>query len=745
MAESVLITDTDLGPNGPTVLYANPAFERMTGWPRAEILGRSPRVLQGPETDHAVFAELHARLSRGEVWAGETVNYRRDGTPFVMSWSIAPVRGRGDRIVQYMAVQHDVTARRRAQRERAQMEALIERLMEDSSEGVLVADRRQRIVRASRGAEAVFGWTAGELAGLSLERLIPPHNRPAYAKLIARFAADGPELNGVSERHELTALHRDGHEVPVEVAIGRLETGDGFAAIVRDLSEVKRREWALRESQQRLQALFDLSFQFVGVLAPDGTMLDTNRASLEFGGLTLDQVRGKPFWDTGWWRACAADRERLRAAVATAAAGQFVRFPATVRGGDGKDYTVDFSLKPVFGETGAVTMLIPEGRDITEMVAQQACLARSEARLRNATRIGRMGSWTYDVDSDALVVDAQARSLFGLPDSWQTMSIDAFKALVHEADRPGVLARFHAALAGEADYDAEYRLRIAGQPEWVARAVAEPVRDGAGRVTGLIGMVQDVTEAYRVRQDLIAARDAAQQASAAKSRFLATMGHELRTPLNAINGFSELIATEALGPVGLPAYRDYADMIHSSGRHLLQIIDDILDVTRMETGRLELQEDEADARELIAGSVQLLQAAREDRSFEVDPGPAVRLCCDPRLLRQVILNLGGNAAKFSPAETPVRITARHVPGRGYAIEVRDGGPGIPETARRRMLQPFVQGDERLERQHQGVGLGLHLVSSFLELHGGWLDLDCPPEGGTVASAWLPPTRVAGAA
>jgi PAS domain S-box-containing protein len=389
-------------------------------------------------------------------------------------------------------------------------------------------------------------------------------------------------------------------------------------------------------------------------------------------------------------------------------------------------------------------MLIPEGRDITEMMAQQTILQHSEARLRNATRIGRMGSWTYDVTSGELRVDRQARSLFGLPDSWRTMTLAEFWALVHQEDRPEVEARVQAALAGEADYDAEYRLQIAGQPEWVARAVAESVTDPDGRVTGLIGTVQDVTVSYRIRQDLIAARDAAQQASAAKSRFLATMGHELRTPLNAINGFSELMEAESLGPLGAPAYRDYARMIHTSGRHLLQIIEDILDVTRLETGRLSLEDDDVEAGRLIQSTAQLLQAAHENRAVEVETGPGVALRCDQRIMRQVLLNLGGNALKFSPADTAVHISGRHDPERGYAVVIRDHGPGIPESARLRMLEPFVQGDERLARQHQGVGLGLHLVSSFLELHGGWLELESPPEGGTVASAWLPPERVVAA-
>ena len=219
------------------------------------------------------------------------------------------------------------------------------------------------------------------------------------------------------------------------------------------------------------------------------------------------------------------------------------------------------------------------------------------------------------------------------------------------------------------------------------------------------------------------------------------MGHELRTPLNAINGFSELMVAESLGPLGTPAYRDYAQHIHDSGRHLLTLINDVLDVTRLQMNNLATEPEELDVRAFVRKTADQLGATAQQARVAIvtDRLQAARLTADPRLLRQLLFNLIGNAIKFSPPETTVHVLGAETTVGGYALTVQDEGPGIPEEARQRLMQAFQQGDDSLARRHEGLGLGLYIARGIAEAHGGRLAIGTAPSSGAAITAYFPAT------
>jgi len=226
--------------------------------------------------------------------------------------------------------------------------------------------------------------------------------------------------------------------------------------------------------------------------------------------------------------------------------------------------------------------------------------------------------------------------------------------------------------------------------------------------------------------------------------FLATMSHELRTPLNAIIGFSEMMMREVLGQLGNEQYRAYVADIHESGMHLLQIINDILDLSKAEAGKLELDEDVFDLRDTIRSVRQLIAArlrdgALSDRVALPDDLPLLR--ADKRKIKRVLLSLVSNAVKFTPAGGCVDISARHDRETGLTIIVKDTGIGIAAHDLARVLQAFEQADMKFSRTHAGTGLGLPLVKAIMELHGGRLDLNSGIGAGTEVSVTFPPDRV----
>lgn len=240
------------------------------------------------------------------------------------------------------------------------------------------------------------------------------------------------------------------------------------------------------------------------------------------------------------------------------------------------------------------------------------------------------------------------------------------------------------------------------------------------------------------------ARKRAEAGSKAKSRFLATMSHELRTPLNAIMGFSEVMKDEMFGEHAAPIYREYSSDIYESGRHLLQLINEILDLSRIEAGRYELVEERAHMGDIAQDCQRLLMLRASGKGLQVLVIVAPDLpqvWIDVRAMRQICLNLLSNAIKFTPKGGTVTITVIPTPDGGQMLSVRDTGPGIPPDEIPKVLQAFGQGSLAHETAEGGTGLGLPIVQSLIELHGGTFDLQSELRRGTEVRVTLPPQRV----
>jgi two-component system cell cycle sensor histidine kinase PleC len=239
--------------------------------------------------------------------------------------------------------------------------------------------------------------------------------------------------------------------------------------------------------------------------------------------------------------------------------------------------------------------------------------------------------------------------------------------------------------------------------------------------------VEDLArELEETRDEALKKRFEAEAANASKTAFLANMSHELRTPLNAILGFSEIISQECFGPVGSERYRDYAGDIHASGAHLLSLINDLLDVAKIEAGRMDIAPRVLDAARTLDIALKLIGTKARDKnqvlSIMVEPD-APALYGDERAIKQILINLVSNAVKFTPLGGNIQVIGGRAPNGDFQITVRDNGPGIPRDKIDNIFQPFNQVDNRFDRQAGGTGLGLALVRGLAELHGGraWVE------------------------
>jgi PAS domain S-box-containing protein len=381
--------------------------------------------------------------------------------------------------------------------------------------------------------------------------------------------------------------------------------------------------------------------------------------------------------------------------------------------------------------------------DMKLMGDEAEATRRAEAQMRGVVEGSAQGIVVIDQTGVVYVNDTFAR-MIGYADAKESTALQSRdpNSMIHPDDRQMVSNRLRARLAGS-EVMSHYELRLIrrdGTTVWTETRAAFVRWNGK---PASLSWMNDITQRKRMEEELIRSKDAAEFANRSKTEFLANMSHELRTPLNAILGFSEVIREEMFGAVGQQRYIEYAQDIHASGEHLLELINDILDLSKLEAGKLDLRETAVALPKLVENCLLLLRnkanAGGVTLLTEIPDGlPGLR--ADERSVKQVLLNLLSNAVKFTPRGGTVTTTLAYTPRNGFGIAVADTGIGMSEEDIKIALSPFGQIDSQIAREHHGTGLGLPICRSLLELHGGKLVVTSEIKVGTTMVAHFPANR-----
>ncbi len=644
----------------------------------------------------------------------------------------------------------DVTDRRRAAEVRQESEArhrAVSALTTDlvicyrvNSEGILV-----REWTIGRAADVLGREVPDELRTIGLVLLAHPDDRLTATTFTRRLLANEDAST------ELRVETPDGGIRWMEIS-GRPEWDRVAHRVVRiicalrDITARKRTETALRESEER----FALAVEGAAEGLWDWNMADRTVFRSEHLRTMLDVPPDEDIQRWEWWiqQIYPDDRRRYREALRRHRRSNQTRFACEYRvmhRRGGTRWVLDraVSRRDADGQVvrivGAVTDISDRKNMELQLKAANAAVEEKNHQIQVALDNISQGLTMFDSNNRLLLSNRRYAEMYRLD---VTPGI-TLRALLEQSvavgnhspeDAEEIMRRRLEVAASGARGQIVHRLRNGT----VIEVSSQPLPEG-----GSVATFTDITARERREQELRSARDAAEAANRAKSAFLANMSHELRTPLNAVIGFSEVMKEEMFGRLS-EIYRSYAADIHFSGQHLLQLINDILDISKIEAGKAEVAEDIFDVAEVVAGAVALCreQAAAAGLVLRTRVSPSLPpFRGDERYIRQILINLLSNALKFTPSGGRVSVCACHAADGGISLLVADTGIGIPATLVHRVFEPFYQVQSDLARKFEGTGLGLSLVKGLTELHGGEVKAARRSRGGTVFEVRLPPFRL----
>jgi len=502
----------------------------------------------------------------------------------------------------------------------------------------------------------------------------------------------------------------------------------------REVAERARAEATLRSSEQRFRDIAEAASDWIWEMDADLRFTYVSKRFAEVTGCPTESLLGKTpaelFLDTLAARSLSAE------ALAHHRAFRNVAVEMAVPGGARQ---LELSGRPVTDLNGAYAGYRGTGSDVTEQ--RRAELSAERLRHRQELILTSLGEGVFGLDRDGrfTFVNPAAQEVLG----WTGKELGGRSA-------EDVLSPDPAAGLTVDNGDA-HRRRVSGRfrrkdgtclpVDYVWTAVVED-----GQTIGAVVAFRDITEQQRIDAELIAAKDGAEAATRAKSEFLAHMSHELRTPLNSIIGFADVMMGEYFGPIGNVRYKDYVSDIRHSGEHLRDLINDMVDLARIEAGKLALDLRPCDIAELVDEALAMIRPLAALTNCSVInnvPGNLPPFVLDPRRFKQVLLNLLSNGVKFTPEGGRVGVTAEMGADGGLVVRVTDTGIGIPPDELELVTQVFVQGNNSVAREKGGAGLGLPLAKQLVELHGGHLKIDSDMKAGTTVSLHLPPGRLTG--
>lgn len=723
--ESVVIHE-----NGK-ILDANPAFARMFGYEISEVIGMSVANFITPES----YKSCQENIQSSDEKYYEVTAVRKDGTHFFLEVVVKSYTYQGRQVK--VSAGRNITERKQAEAALRESEKRFRRLVESNIFGVAFSTFNGGFHYANDYFLNMVGYTREEMLDgkMRWDVMTPPEYSDLNAKGIEELLK-----HGVATPFEKEYIKKDGSRVPILIGIALLqEPYDRHQEIITfcldltqqqaALQERQRAEQALRQQEEELRLITDAVPVFISYVDTEQRYRYTNKKYEEWYGITASEAYGKQIQEV----VDEAVYESIRPYIERVLSGEQVTYENKLPHKDGTIHYVNITYVPQFNQEGTVAGFVALISDITERKQAEAALIASEERFRQLTEKVRVIPWEVDATTGNFTyVGPQTVEILGYPlTDWYADNF--WQEHIHPEDREWAVNYCIESSLTLDNYEFEYRMLAADNRVVWLYDIVNVVRNGDTPQL-LHGFMIDITDrklSEQEREHLLkaeqAARASAEAANRMKDEFLGTLSHELRTPLNAIQGWTQLLRSRKFDET---TTAKALETIDRNTKSLAQLIEDVLDVSRIIKGTLHLNTHPVELIPVVEAAIDTMRPAADAKEICIecrfDPATGV-VMGDANRLQQIVWNLLSNAVKFTSKGGIVTVQLERI-NTGVQIRVSDTGGGIAPEFLPYVFERFRQADSSTTRSHGGLGLGLAIVRHLVELHGGTVHAESPGIG-----------------
>jgi PAS domain S-box-containing protein len=720
-------------------VFVNDKMTAEWGGRPEDYIGKTPLEKFGVTPGVSVKQLVEESYESGQpIIDREIQPTNRPGKTF--RYSVIPVFNPDSSKLGVLTVGQDITAQKNSEAAARESETLVRTVMDNSPITIALTDLEGRLQLVNKGFLETFKTTEEQIIGQFDTSVMSAEHAP---EIIAHNELALESGAAITQERMVTlpsgeVYHRYLTKFPVRDQAGAII---GLGTVAADISELRKAEENLHEMESRYSEILRIAPEAIISVGTDGVILMFNDAAETIFGYDRNEMLGQPLDILLPTKTRSLHSNYMKEFVASPETARLMggRGDTSGRRRDGSEFPASASISKL--QTGGETILTVTLRDITERKKAEESLRESEENLREILEKSPIGVAIVShapvngaVEAKRLFSNEALAQMFGGGSTEEFVKADISDTWIDREQYHAVNDKMRNDVDMQ-DFEVQRR-RLDGTKWWVSMNT-RPIRFDNQNCTMVWHF--DITERKRAEESLRAALSEAQRANEAKSEFLAVMSHELRTPLNAIMGFSEILSGQFFGALGSEKYVEYSKDIKNSGQHLLQLIDDILDLSAIEAGKHQLDKEFLDFQEIAddCGPIVDEGVNRNGISYDVKvPENLPVIFADRRALKQILLNLLSNATKFTPKGGKVKLSAEAL-NDTFVLEISDTGAGIGADKIATLTEPFVRGEQDPHKAQDGAGLGLAIVKSLVDLHEGELIIESEIGVGTTITVSLP--------
>nr|WP_275957840.1 PAS domain S-box protein [Rhabdochromatium marinum] len=715
----------------------SPSWRAYTGQSFAQWSGHGYAEAIHPDDRPAVMAQWHDALAKGEV---NTNEYRLRHVSGEWRWNLArsvPIKDDTGRVLSWVGMNSDIHDRRMMEEELRESQERYDLAVRGSNDGIWDWNIHTNALYLAPRFKEIMGYQDDAFAS-TLEgfwsQIHPEDKDPAWASVEAHLR------NAAPYEDEYRLRHQSGDYLWIKARGAAIFDLHGqplrMAGSIRDITEQKEADLRLQEALSFNESVLFQSPLAIAVYRAAGPCVVANQALASLVGATRKQLLAQDFHQIDMFHETGLHDDLLGAL----ADGRLREREVHTKSSFGKDLWVTCQILPTV--LNHEPHLVMQFSDLTELHARNLALRSAMNRLELAAEVAAIGIWVWDLVDHSLTWDQRLFEIYQVPEDTRARGIDYdfWRSRCHPEDLARTEAALAAAVRGERLFDNAFRILLPDGSMRHVQAAAIIEEDESGEPRRLVGITRDLTDEKAAETALLVAKQQAETAAweaaaanRAKSEFLANMSHEIRTPMNAVMGLAQLLLDTEL----TTRQRDYLTKLYNAARSLLGILNDILDYSKIEAGKLDLETVDVEMAELLENSANLFSLSAEDKGleliFEVDPDIPPILVGDPLRLRQIINNLLGNAIKFTHKGhilLSISLLEQNSDEVTLKISVRDTGIGMTPEQLGRLFSAFEQADTSTTRRFGGSGLGLAISKHLVDMMGGELSVESKPDQGS---------------